>query len=206
MRMVDLSFPLSHGMFRFPREYHPEVQVEITGTYQEHRSQVRRLTMGTHSGTHVDAPRHFFADGMTVDVVPLDMLITEAVVFDAPGDPGAVISAADVPAAAMGGARTAVIRTGWWRRWGQDFYDNPPRLGLDAAGGLLDAGAGAIAVDFPVGLDVHELVLGRGKLLIENICRLDDLRLRRFWLIAMPLKVAEGDGAPARVAAVELQP
>jgi len=207
--MIDLSFPIAEGMFRFPREYHPEVRVEVIGTYEEHRCQVRRLTLGTHTGTHVDAPRHFFPQGATIDSIPLDMLLTEAVLFDAPGAPGTVIGRQHVPA---GGAppagelqagQTAMLRTGWWRRWGADFYDNPPRLEAAAAAGLLDAGAVAIAVDFPVGIDIHELVLGRGKLLIENICRLDEIQARRFWLLALPLRISDGDGAPARVVAVE---
>jgi len=206
MRLVDLSFPISDGMFRFPRDYHPDVRVEITGTHEEHRSQVRRLTIGTHTGTHVDAPRHFFAQGTTIHDVPLEQLIVQAVVFDAPGDPGSVIATEHVPASELGGAGAAVIRTGWWRRWGRDFYDDPPRLAAQAAAELLDAGAVSIAVDFPLGSDIHELVLGRGKILVENICRLDQLKARRLWLVALPLKVAQGDGAPARVVAVELEP
>jgi kynurenine formamidase len=204
MRTVDLSFPISDGMPRYPSDHHPEVRVEITGTHAQHRAEVRRLIMGTHSGTHIDAPRHFLAGGMTIDAVPLGMLITEAVVFDAPGEPGGVIGAREIPAGAMGGAQTAIIRTGWWRRWGADFFDNPPRLEVTAAAALLDAGVVSIAADFPLGRGIHELVLGRGKLLIENIGGLDELRARRCWLAALPLKVAEGDGAPARVVAVEL--
>jgi kynurenine formamidase len=204
MRITDLSFAIAEGMFRFPREYHPEVRIEITGTYEQHRSQVRRLTLGTHTGTHVDAPRHFFAQGMTIDAVPLEMLVTPAVLFDAPGEPAALIGREHLPASEVRGGEAVVIRTGWWRRWGKDFYQNPPRLAPEAAAELLDADVASIAVDFPVGLDIHELVLGRGRLLVENICRLDELKARRFWLIALPLKVADGDGAPARVAAVEL--
>jgi len=205
MRIVDLSFPISHGMFRFPRDYHPEVGIEVTGTYQRDRCQVRRLTLGTHTGTHIDAPRHFFPQGAAIDVVPLDMLITPAVVFDAPGEPGSIIGQQHVPASELRSGETAVIRTGWWRRWGKDFYENPPRLDAAAASALLDAGAVSIAVDFPLGADIHELVLGCGKLLVENLCRLDELAARRFWLAALPLKITDGDGAPARVAAVELE-
>jgi len=206
MHMVDLSFPISDGMFRFPGEYHPEVRVEITGTYEEHRSQVRRLTLGTHTGTHVDAPRHFFPEGKTVDAVPLEMLIAPAVLFDAPAEPGSIIGPEQAPASEIHGPEAAVIHSGWWRRWGQDFYQTPPLLAAEAARALLDAGAVSLAVDFPLGLEINELVLGQGKILIENICRLDQLRARRFWLVALPLKVAQGDGAPARVAAVELEP
>jgi kynurenine formamidase len=205
MRIVDLSLPISHGMFRFPRDYHPEVRVEVTGTYEKDRCQVRRLTLGTHAGTHVDAPRHFFAQGTSIDMVPLEMLITPAVVFDAPGEPGSIIGQQHMPASELRGGEAAIIRSGWWRRWGNDFYENPPRLDAAAATEVLDAGAASIAVDFPLGVDIHELVLGRGKLLLENLCRLDELTARRFWLVALPLKVADGDGAPARIAAVELE-
>jgi kynurenine formamidase len=209
MRMIDLSFPIAEGMFRFPREYHPRVRVEVVGTYQKHRCQVRRVTLGTHTGTHVDAPRHFFPAGATIDSIPLEMLVTEAALFDAPGAPGDVIGRQHLPVSGAPPAgeiqpgQTALLRTGWWRRWGADFYDNPPRLDVAAASKLLDAGVAALAVDFPVGIAIHQLVLGRGRLLIENICRLDEIRARRFWLVALPLKIADGDGAPARVVAVE---
>ena len=204
MRIFDLSYPIHDHMFRFQADYHPDVQVEQTGTYEKNLCVVHKLTLGTHAGTHVDAPAHFFPDGTTIDNVPLEMLVCEAVRVDLrPTLPLRQIEPEDVARAEVRPGDSVLLQTGWEDRWGTDFYVDPPALTLIACRQLLDAGAASLAVDFPLGLDIHREVLGRGKILIENLTGLHALTATRLRLIALPLKIRSGDGAPARVVAIE---
>lgn len=204
MKMIDLSYPIYQGMFKFWGDYHPEVEVEQTGTYERDQCMVHKLTLGTHSGTHIDAPRHFFPDGQTIDRVPLSMLVTEAVVFNLTDKgPNSRITLQEVDCSRLAEGEAALFNTGWSCQWGKGFYENFPVLEVEVAEKLMERGAASLAVDFPLGTDVHQAVLGSGKLLIENLTSLDQISADRVQLIALPLKFLEGDGAPARVIAVE---
>jgi kynurenine formamidase len=203
MKLIDLSYPISDGMFRYPGPYHPDVRVEQTGSYERDKCEVRKLTLGTHTGTHVDAPRHFDPKGKTIDKIPLEMLVAEAEVFDVTHRrPGEEIGLCDLEPKRLKEGDIALLRTDWSAYWGGDFYKNPPRLAVEAAQALLEAGAVALGVDFPLDHDVHHAVLGRGRLLIENLVNLDQIPSKRCRLFALPLKVEGADGAPARVVAV----
>ena len=203
MRIVDLSHEIHEGMFKFPGAYHPEVEMEQTGFYERDKCVVHRLVLGTHAGTHVDAPYHFFADGKTIDQIPLEWLVAEAVVFDLSGKgPGEPITEEEVDVSKVGEGQVALIKTGWFRRWGADFYENPPRFPAELARKLVERGVVALAVDIPLSHEVHKVVLGAGRLLIENLTNLDEIRSERVKLLALPLKLRGGDAAPARVVAI----
>jgi len=203
VRIVDLSHEIYAGMFKFPGAYHPKVEVEQTGFYERDKCLVHKLVLGTHTGTHVDAPRHFFPEGETVDRIPLGWLLAEAVVFDLTGKgPGEPITEEDLDVSKVGEGEIALVKTGWYRRWGRDFYQNPPLFSPELARKLVGRGVVGLAVDIPLSHEVHRVVLGAGRILIENLTNLEEIRVERVRLLALPLKVREGDAAPARVVAI----
>ncbi len=204
MEIIDLSVDLYDGMTRFQGDWHVSFESEITGTYEKHGCQVRKIAMATHTGTHIDAPAHFFDGATTIDKVSLDKFVSDCVVckLDGIGENDHItpdhVSHLDVtPEVGV------LINTGWYKQWNTGkFYENFPILDPDAAKLLIDKGAKFIACDLPLGIEVHEIVLGAGSLLIENIANLDAVKADRVRLLALPLKIRDADGAPARVLAI----
>jgi arylformamidase len=204
MKIIDLTYPIYQGMFKFWGDWHCAVEVEPTALYDRDRCSVHKLVLATHTGTHVDAPRHFFAEGMPIDRVALDRLVTDAVVYHLRDKgPQSRITLADVDLERIAPGETALLNTGWYRHWDGDFYQDFPVMDEEVAQAFVDRGAAALAVDIPLMPVVHGIVLGAGRLLIENLTNLDEITTERVQLIALPLKFRDGDGAPARVVAVQ---
>ncbi|MFD2758062.1 cyclase family protein [Gulosibacter faecalis] len=203
---VDLAHPLRSGMPVFPGD--PAVAVRPAAELERDGFAVARLELGSHSGTHVDAPAHSIAGGRTIDAVGLDELVGDAVVVQLPGlAPREVISRARLAPlldAGLGGARIVLLATGWDTRWGTPDYFAHPTLDPDACRALLDAGMHVLGVDTlnpdpsdGADLPVHGAVLGGDHLIVENLRRLTELPARvRF--AGVPLRIAEGDGSPIR--------
>ena len=198
----DISLPLYDGMPVYPGD--PEVAVATHCALAEGQGcNVLALRLGTHSGTHVDAPRHFIADGQTVDRLPWAALLGPARLVQAPE--GESIGAAFVRALRLEPGSRLLLRT---RPPGQapppDFP--PPWLTLtgEAAEELARAGALLLGVDTP-SVDafhapapvVHRALLGAGLALLEN-ADLSAPPEGDYTLICLPLRLADADGAPCR--------
>lgn len=80
MKIIDLSVAIHSGMDVYPGD--PEPQIDIVHTYAEHSWELRRITMGTHTGTHVDAFSHMHEKGKTLDDIPLNRFCGQAVALD----------------------------------------------------------------------------------------------------------------------------
>ncbi len=88
MKIIDLSLSLHEGMMTFPTHWHPVVEISILGRHGIEGRETRKLVLGTHTGTHTDAPLHFIPKGKSIDEVPLDVLVGEATVVNfAPAKP-----------------------------------------------------------------------------------------------------------------------
>jgi kynurenine formamidase len=183
-----------------------------------------------HGGTHLDAPIHF-ADGKpTVDQVKLDRLIAPAVVIDIRAatarDPDARLSAADIDAferaqGAITQGTIVLVRTGWAARWpdrkayfgddrpGDTAHLHFPGLGEDAARALAERRVAAVGID-TASIDygpskdfiVHRVLLGAEIPVFENVAAMDALPPRGALLLALPMKIGGGSGAPLRIVAV----
>ncbi|MBM3941572.1 MAG: cyclase family protein [SAR202 cluster bacterium] len=197
------------------------VSMEPLQTHQSHARSNTKLTLATHLGTHVDAPYHFHPGGVTVDNMPLERYMGQALLLDlrqlyrsqTPISVADLQQAGGRPEALRG--QIAVLFTGWAEAesGGPRFYSQGPYLSTEGAAYLLDCGINAVAVDFPIDkhpatpqstirdFPVHRLVLGRGVPIIENLINLDKLAGRRFELWALPIKLLGGDGAAARAVA-----
>lgn len=217
-RIVDLTYPVHEGMTTFPVHWHPVVEVSILGRHGIEERETRKVVLGTHTGTHCDAPRHFIPTGATIDQIPLETFVGEAFVCDfSRAEPMQVIEAADLESQLPSGPFTRVIlRYDWSRYWGtMRYYQDHPFLSEGAARFLLDRGARLVAMDTPMpdspkngrgsGNDspIHKIILGAGAVLVEYLTNLADLRQRRVELFVLPLKIAGADGAPARCIAIE---
>ncbi|MDP6560837.1 MAG: cyclase family protein, partial [Candidatus Binatia bacterium] len=76
--IIDLTFPIHEGMQTFPVHWHPVVEITQLGRLDVEARETRKMVLGTHTGTHMDAPRHFIEGGKTIDEVTLDILVGPA--------------------------------------------------------------------------------------------------------------------------------
>lgn len=188
---IDISLPIGPEMPVWPGD--PRVVVEpISRVEDGDVAAVSRLALGTHTGTHVDPPAHFVPGGLTVDGLPLELLVGPAVVIDAAG--GAPIDARLLEALGVPpGTARLLLRT----------QAATGLVTLDGAEWLVDRGVRLVGVDtlsiepetddYPV----HRVLLGGGVIIVEGL----DLTAAPpgpYELLCLPLRVAGGDGAPAR--------
>jgi arylformamidase len=204
MEIVDLSHTLESGMPIYPGD----PVVAFAASPQEEPWRVLSLALGSHSGTHIDAAAHYVPGGCTIDRYPLERFVLTGVVaaLEAGDDeeiaPAALAEA--LAAAPAGGA--LLLRTGWDRHWGGAAMLRHPFLGAAAseaivAAGITLVGTDAFNVDSSVrgSTHVHEILLGRDVLIVENLTNVDRLPVARALRCAfVPLKLADGDGSPVR--------
>jgi arylformamidase len=168
---------------------------------------MHRLALGTHTGTHLDAPRHFLDDGPTLQDISLDVLVGPARVIEwtAPGPVEAAAFEGLPP-----GAERVLIKTRnsldhWWEH---PFTDDYVYLSLDAARALVERGVRLVGADylsvgeFGSGAETHHVLLGAGIPLLEGL-DLSAVARGDYQLICLPLRLASPDGAPARAVLIE---
>lgn len=204
-RLRDLSHPITDGMTVYPGD--PGVHLEPALELERDGAAVTALELGSHTGTHVDAPAHTVAGGRTMDRVALEELVGEALVIRVPGlADRATIGVSDLGELPERVPSIVIVDTGWAAHFGTERALRHPALGVEAARLLVERGMRVLGVDtlspdptdaagttdFPV----HEVVLGGDGLIVENLTGLDELP-SRVRIGIFPLRLA-GDGAPVR--------
>ncbi|GAB7008469.1 cyclase family protein [Halorubrum trueperi] len=216
----DLSRPIETGMPTYPGD--PDVTISPDATHAADGYATSELRIGSHAGTHVDAPRHTLSDGDGIDERAVGEFAFDARLVDPgslsdrePIEPGMLPESDTLDAVDL-----LVVRTGWAAHWGTERYRDHPYLteaaaercrdlgvgvGLDAfgpdptpTGSAVDGATGA--GDQPVGTPAHDALFRGGLPIVENLCGLDDLP-ERFRLYAFPLRLRDGDGSPVRAVA-----
>ncbi len=198
MALIDISVPIRPEMAIWPGNL--GVRLELREAIA--RGDVANVTglhLGAHTGTHVDAPRHFLPDGSTTEAIAPEALIGPAFVADATAadrlDAG-VIEALGVPE----GCERLLLRTRNSELWARDtFVADHLRLDASGAQAVLDLGVWLIGIDYlSIGDEAaHRLLLGSGVVPLEGL----DLRgvaPGAYELICTALRIAGSDGAPAR--------
>ena len=208
--------PLDEATPFYPGD--PKPRVCAATTIARDGVNVLRLDLGSHSGTHCDAPYHFLEDGLKLDELPLERFMGRGVVVDcsavAPRSPigwELIEPAAD----AIGSGAIVLLRTGWDQRGGAAVFDHPFLDGA-ACRRLLDLGVLTVGIDAinldetPTGeLDrarfaCHDTISRAGGVIVENLVGLDAIDFADPWISLLPLNVPGADGAPARAVALEL--
>jgi kynurenine formamidase len=215
---LDLSHPVSVQM---PRAHiFAAPRFERVMTLPADPINVTRFEMTVHTGTHVDAPRHFYNDGPAFDEIPLDRLNGPGVVLHFDTEPGGVIGLEDFKrsAALVRAGDIVALHTGWSERFGTKLYDVNPSISVEAAHWLVDNGIKLLACDFATpdlalplrqpGFDwpVHQVLLSNGVLVCEHLTGVAALAGHRVEFVFGALNIAAADGAPARVLARLCEP
>jgi arylformamidase len=201
MRIYDITHPIRSGMPVYPGDPVVEVQPWLHLTRGDPVN-VARLALGSHTGTHVDAPRHVSGDGPGVDRLALDVLVGPALVAEI----GAVPRIGAAALRAVAGIRPGRCRRLLLRTARESVAPVPahPTLTEGAARVLLDAGVRLLGVEASsvdaapaTGLPVHHLLLGAGVIIVESL-DLSAVPPGGYELVCLPLPIRDGDGAPAR--------
>jgi arylformamidase len=198
MLIHDLTRTLEPGMPVYPGD--PEVRFQTRAEIGTHGYRVTEMRLGTHAGTHLDAPAHFLEDGQTVDHLELEKL----------AGPARVVDAAHSEITVRAGERL-LFCSGWSARWGEaGYFTRFPALPDGLVERIAAAPAALIGLETPSlhpepGEDArrHRLLLRAGVAIVENLVNLD-LLPEQVFLAALPLPLAGCDGAPCRVIALDM--
>jgi kynurenine formamidase len=231
-RIVDLTHAIDRDTIFWPTEKKTfELVQEHRGiTERGFFYAANRFCLPEHGGTHVDAPYHFAKEGKTVGALPIERMVGPAAVIDvsakAAADADYTLQPEDVTAWEARNGKIApgtivLLRTGWSSRWpdkraylgddtpGDASHLHFPSFGAEAVRLLIARGVSVIGVDtasidngpsqdFPV----HRAAGAANVVGVENLTNLDQLPPTGAWVVALPMKIAQGTGAPARVIAL----
>ncbi len=222
-QVIDLTHAFTTDFPVFPGG--PQAERETLVTVEENGYYIQRWTFAEHTGTHMDFPAHFIADGLSVDTLPVEMLIGPAVVIDisarAENDADTMVTVddltswemehGDIPEGAF-----VMMYSGWEELIGtQAFLGNDsglhfPGFSAEASEWLVGEksihgiGVDTLSIDHGPSMtfDTHLIILGAGLLGIENVANLASIKDSHATVICGIPRYQEGSGGPARILAL----
>ena len=211
MKIIDLSLPIDNQM--------RGVSVLPAKTIAKEGWNATTLELYSHCGTHMDAPFHFVDGAATIDEQDLRVCVGSALVIDltqngtlSDGELITVEHLESYHSQITAGSRL-LLRTDWYKRYGTDEYrDALPRISIELAKWLVDRRVTMIGVEPPSVADVnaiseltdvHQVLFRGGVLIVEGLANLDQISKSVVQFIALPMKIAGGDGSPVRAIAIE---
>jgi kynurenine formamidase len=212
MRIIDLTYTIAEDMPVYPGTETPKLQ--ITNTYEQNGFKETLLTMFSHTGTHMDAPAHLFADKMTLDHFHVQQFIGTAFVIDCTALSGGDIITMDYinkDRVQADKAEFLLFMTGWGKYWGtEQYFGDYPYIDKEVAQYIIrthkkGVGLDTIGIDpvADVNLTTHKNLFAKNEMvIIENLTHLEQIGTDIFTFFALPLKYENSDGAPVRAIAV----
>jgi arylformamidase len=202
-RIYDISTPVRNGGVVYPGN--PEIRIDPQQAISRGAgANVSSVAFGSHTGTHVDAAKHFFDDGQTVDRIPLDRLVGPAIVL-AFGDDLMSIGAADLERHEIGSHTRVLLKTRNSSLLGRpEFVKDYTYLAPDGAEYLVQRGIELVGIDyysieqFHSGHHRTHLALLEKEIVIVEGLDLSETPPGEYQLICLPLRLVGLDGAPAR--------
>ncbi len=207
-KIIDLTQTITEEM--------PGVSIEVAKTISRDGWNASTLHLYSHSGTHMDAPLHFEVNKQTIDITPVYRFISEAWVVDIKD----IKPCQEIKIKHLGTlvekfqkGESILLHTGWSKKIGSEAYRNQlPRISKELAQWMSEKGVNILGVEPPSVADVnnieevteiHTILMEGDVIIVEGLTNLEALSRTKVTLIAMPLKVGNGDGAPARIIALE---
>ena len=204
MTIHDVTVPISRDLPVYPGDPSIEI-VPVMSLAAGDIASVSRLTCGTHIGTHIDPPSHFIPGGLSVDQLSLETLTGPCLVLDTGDLP--VITAAWLSSQPIAGVTRLLFRTSNSRFWHEETTFQTSYVYVDPAAAqlLVERGVRLVGIDYlsiekfdferP---ETHLTLLEAGVVIVEGL-DLMAVTPGEYELICLPLKIRDGDGAPARV-------
>jgi len=212
MHTIDLSHTMHTGMPVFPGDDEPNMR--RTHFVNKHGFANTAISMGTHTGTHVDTAAHLFVDAPTLDWLGPDNFTGWGAVVDLTSlnslikpviDQADLAFLSDVEALDF-----AILRTGWDQYWKTDqYFVDFPTLSSTACRFLGGLGLKGIGLDTPspdpvdsLDMPAHNALLNHGMVIVENLTNLEALPSEGFIFTSLPLKIKDAEASPVRAVAI----
>jgi arylformamidase len=205
--VIDVSVANGPSQHVYPGDPEPRIE-PVRRLVDGDPCNLSLLHMGSHTGTHVDAPYHFLADGPRLGEVPLDRMVGPCRVVDLRGC--RAIDAAALRALDLGDGEILLCHTDNSAKWAAPAFQRDfVYVTADAADLLVSLGVRALGMDYlsieefgSADFPVHRRLLGAGIFVIEGL-DLGRVAAGRYHLVCLPLKFPDLDGAPARAVLLE---
>jgi arylformamidase len=209
MRIYDLSVGISPTLPIWPGNPGVEI-VRMQDMDHGDHANVSRLSLGAHTGTHVDAPVHFINGAAGADSLPLEVLVGPALLIELPEV--VVVTAPDLDAARIpAGTQRLLIKTrnsNYWANGDTTFHSDFAGVAVDAANWLVEHRVALVGVDYlsvapwKQGTPTHRALLEAGIVIVEGL-NLTGIAAGTHGFVCLPLKLVGSDGAPARAIITE---
>lgn len=208
MKIYDISIPISAQIPTYPGDS-PVSIIPVAQIAKGDAFNISYLSLSSHTGTHIDAPCHLLEKGDTVDMLPLDVLIGKARVYEFESVDS--ISAADLDVTNIPpDTERILLKTRNSQLWRQSlFHPDFVYIQPDAARWMVEHDIKLVGIDYlsverfgASPATAHLTLLGAGIVIIEGL-DLSDVPAGEYTLVCLPLKVEGGDGAPARAVLLE---
>lgn len=206
MQIIDISWPLSPQTTTYKNKL--PLEYTLTHTYENNGMQESRFSIGSHTGTHVDAPLHFLHNGNTINTVNLSQLITPCQVIDLT-NVQEKITAQDLKALAIQSGHAILFKTRNSALTATGPFD-PNFVYLDASGAeyLAAKNIPAVGIDY-LGIErndpehtTHKTLFNANIIVIEGL-RLAHVNADIYTLICLPLFIQDSEAAPARAVLID---
>lgn len=210
MKIIDLTQTISETMPVYPGTEPPKLTV--ANTYEKDGFRETLIQFYSHTGTHMDAPFHIYADRTSLDALPAEQFVGKALVIDCTDvGEGGEIGMEYIDRALADEAEFLLFRTGWDVNWGTEkYFGEYPVVSMEVCQYLLDSKKKGVGFDV-IGIDPvsdgnltrHKMLLSqRDIVIIENLTNLEMIDGGLFTFAALPLKYKDADGAPIRAVAI----
>lgn len=207
--VVSLTHYLETGMPTYPGDP-PEPRIDSYLSPIGKDVTMSEIHIGTHFGTHIDAPRHFYPNGKRLSDFPPERFVGNAICLRKPTDALIPIDLTDDDIRRIQKAEISwlLVHTGFDVNWSNTrYFSEPPYLSDDFARKIVDLRLSGVGVDFPSvdteildqnDFNVHHILMKANVLILENLTGLEQLPDGNFFLAALPMNL-KAEGAPTRV-------
>lgn len=210
MKIIDLTHTVRQDMPVFPGTEQPVLQPVYT--FEENGFREKKLTLYSHTGTHMDSPYHILKEGLSLDEQDVGRFMGRAVLIDCTGLASQHVGREHLGRyeALISQSDFVILKTGWSRFWGNGaYFKSFPTLTPDGANWLAQfklkgVGVDTLSIDPVESMDlaVHRELLGNNINIVENLANLDSIEQDSFVFCCLPLKIEKADGSPVRAVAI----
>ncbi len=203
-RIIDLTKPISEKTEVFPGD--PSPKFPTIATYEKDGYYYRLMQITEHTGTHIDAPLHFYPNGSDVTQIPIEILIGKALILDEREKER--ITKEDI-LEALNNREITILGFFTGYEWTDNICSNIIQLDPEAAKAIAQSHINIVLFDSPSPdcepYEAHRILLGNNKLIVENVENLDKLIGKKPTIIVAPLVIVGGSGSPVRLLAIECE-
>lgn len=213
-KFIDLTMTIHDNLLTYKAPWHPKVKIEKLATFRERKRETSKITIGTHSGTHIDSPRHFIAKGKTIEKIHIEQLCGKAIILNfskAPFKKKICIKDLKKKIGSSKLEKKLIIRYDWEiRSTRKNYFTHHPYLSKAACEWLVKKKIDLLGFDCPQpdnplnsfgsknDAENHKILLKNNIIIVEYLINLRKIKRKKFQLFVCPLKIKNGDGAPSR--------